>query len=284
MDVIANNISNVNTVGFKASRTIFQDVYSQTSRGAAAASVVSGGTNPLQIGLGVKLAAIDVLHSTAATQRTDRELDFAIAGDGFFVVKNGDNTYYTRAGNFYIDSGGNLVTASGDYVQGVMANITTPGTATTPPITDDPLLLTATPDADGDLVLANPLENINTLNEYINISIGTDGLITGIRKDDPTGTKIAIAAIAIATVVNPSGLEKRGESLYAVSPNSGPAKAHAAGQGGAGKMEIGGLEMSNVDLSGEFTDMIVTQRGFQANSRIITVSDTLLEELINLKR
>ncbi|MDR3311064.1 MAG: flagellar hook-basal body complex protein, partial [Oscillospiraceae bacterium] len=119
MDVVANNISNVNTVGFKASRVIFQDVYSQTSRSASAASGTSlGGTNPIQIGLGLKLATIDVLHNPAATQRTDNPLDIAIEGEGFFVVREGTKTYYTRAGNFYVDNVGNLVTSSGAFVQG----------------------------------------------------------------------------------------------------------------------------------------------------------------------
>ncbi|MDR3310993.1 MAG: flagellar hook-basal body complex protein, partial [Oscillospiraceae bacterium] len=119
---------------------------------------------------------------------------------------------------------------------------------------------------------------------YINIAIDDAGVITGIPRNSPTGSKIIIGQLALGTFVNPAGLEKKGNSLYAESSNSGSVLLEHSGHGSAGKMNVGGLEMSNVDLSGEFTDMIITQRGFQANSRVITVSDTLLEELINLKR
>jgi flagellar hook protein FlgE len=253
MDVVANNISNVNTVAFKSSRVIFQDIYSQTSRNASAANGTAlgsiGGTNPIQIGLGVKLATIDVLHNPAATQRTDNPLDVAIEGEGFFTIRQGNNTYYTRAGNFYVDNTGNLVNSSGDAVMG-----------------------------------GNGATQISGLTNYVNIAIDETGVISGIAKNDPNGNKVPLGTLAIATFVNPSGLEKMGNGLYAQSANSGAATYSQAGAQGAGKLNVGGLEMSNVDLAGEFTDMIVTQRGFQANSRVITVSDTLLEELINLKR
>ncbi|MDR2664983.1 MAG: flagellar hook-basal body complex protein [Oscillospiraceae bacterium] len=278
MDVIGNNIANVNTAGFKASRTIFQDIYSQTSRSAAAPVVGgAGGTNPMQIGLGVKLATIDVLHTPAAIQRTDRELDAMIEGDGFFAVSEtadavGDTAiYYTRAGNFYLDSDGNLVTASGMYVRGVMGDGS---------VVDIP---------DGEIDEASLGTIIITPGTYSSIAIDPSGVIQGI--DAATGAKVQIAAIAVATFINPSGLEKMGDSLYAATPNSGAVGGdptapmyYQAGTNGAGKINPGGLEMSNVDIATEFTDMIVTQRGFQANSRIITVSDTLLEELVNLKR
>jgi flagellar hook protein FlgE len=278
MDVIGNNIANVNTAGFKASRTIFQDIYSQTSRSAAAPVVDgAGGTNPMQIGLGVKLATIDVLHTPAAIQRTDRELDVMIEGDGFFAVSEtaadiGDTAvYYTRAGNFYLDAEGNLVTASGMFVRGVMG--TDAGVVTIP----------ATGIAEEDLTTI-----YITPGTYSSIAIDSSGVIQG---TDASGAKVQIAAIAVATFINPAGLEKMGDSLYAATPNSGAVGGDPtaptyfqAGTNGAGAINPGGLEMSNVDIATEFTDMIVTQRGFQANSRIITVSDTLLEELVNLKR
>jgi flagellar hook protein FlgE len=292
MDVIGNNIANVNTAGFKASRVVFQDIYSQTSASAAAplsdgTNYLSGGTNPMQIGLGIKLAAIDVLHTPAAIARSDRELDVMIEGDGFFVVSDTTNDidpdavdsaslYYTRAGNFYLDADGNLVTASGMFVRGVMAD------------TGDLEAFAS------DGVAEEELEIIKiNYSDYTNISIDKSGVIQGL---DNANNKVAIGAIAIATFVNPAGLEKMGDSLYVQSRNSGlpgggsPNDAAAeslyyqSGTNGAGDISAGGLEMSNVDLATEFTDMIVTQRGFQANSRIITVSDTLLEELVNLKR
>jgi flagellar hook protein FlgE len=261
MDVIANNISNVNTIGFKSSRVVFQDVMSQTSRSAGAQGTQYGGTNPMQIGLGVKTAAIDVLHTQSAFQRTDNPLDLAIEGDGFFVVAENvasgtPNYKYTRAGNLYLDNTGHLVTSEGLYVQG--------WTGTNPP----------TPPQ------TSPGAKID-LKDYNGISIDTNGVIWGLN---PSNVKTQIATIAIATFVNPPGLEKQGSSLYDETPNSGAAVYNVARTGAAGAVSAGGLEMSNVDLSAEFTDMIITQRGFQANSRIITTSDTLLEELINLKR
>ena len=120
LDVIGNNIANVNTVGYKASRTVFQEVYSQTLKAAAAPTTDGnrGGTNPQQVGLGVSVAAIDVLHTSSGVQRTDKATDLAIEGDGFFVVADGDTRYYTRAGNFDISPNGYLVSASGLKVQG----------------------------------------------------------------------------------------------------------------------------------------------------------------------
>lgn len=269
MDVIANNISNVNTVAFKSSRTVFQDVYSQTSKSASAATVSTGGTNPIQIGLGVKLAAIDVLHTSAATQRTDNTLDLAIEGDGYFVVKQGTSTYYTRAGNLYVDNSGNLITANGDYIQGVTGKWSgTAGTSTWTAPTEP---------TNGSITTVT---NINVAG-FTGISIDSSGVIRGLNS---SGDEQVIGYIAIATFTNASGLEKQGSSLYSASPNSGTAKLSVAKTNGAGQINPGGLEMSNVDLASEFTDMIITQRGFQANSRIITTSDSMLEELVNLKR
>lgn len=263
MDVIGNNISNVNTAGFKTSRVVFQDIYSQTSKYASAGTPdVVGGTNPIQIGLGVTLASIDVLHKSAATARTDNPTDLAIEGDGFFVVDtNGTTTagglMYTRAGNLYIDNAFNLVTANGHSVMGVMGATDPGSTAIT---TLEPIVLSG----------------------YTGIAIDDTGTITGIN--DTSGDKETIGYLALANFVNPPGLEKKGNNLYAASSNSGVPVYYKSQSGGTGKINPGGLEMSNVDLAYEFTDMIVTQRGFQANSRVITTSDTMLEELVNLKR
>lgn len=256
MDVIGNNIANVNTTGYKTSRTIFQDIYSQTIRTGSGGTTTSGGTNPSQIGLGVRLAAIDNIFTSGATQITDNPSDLAIEGDGFFVVDIGGGSYrYTRAGNFYIDNAGKLVTSDGYFVMGYL------DTNPTDPEEDD-------------------LEVID-LKDYTNISFDDSGTIWGM---DDAGQKTEIAQVAMAMFTNNSGLEKVGGSLYNVSGNSGdPVYAYASYKG-AGKINPGGLEMSNVDLAAEFTDMIITQRGFQANSRIITTSDSMLEELVNLKR
>ena len=270
MDVIGNNIANVNTTAYKTSRTVFQDVYSQTIRAASASSATLGGTNPSQIGLGVMLGTIDTLFTTGATQRTDNPSDLKLDGDGFFVVDtNGTDPAglkYTRAGNFYVDNVGTLVTSDGYFVMGYQLYDSTTNTST--PIAD-PTTLT-----EADLVQID-------LADYTNISFDSTGVVWGYTA---AGDKVAVAQIGLAMFTNNSGLEKAGGSLYNWSPSSGAPIYTIVGSQGAGGITSGALEMSNVDLAAEFTDMIITQRGFQANSRVITVSDTMLEELVNLKR
>ena len=263
MDVIGNNIANVNTVGFKSSRVTFQDVYSQVIQPATAPAAGSGmgGTNPQQIGLGVTTGSIDVLHTRAATEYTGAPLDLSIDGDGFFVVAEGDRLLFTRAGNFYTDANNNLVTADGLLVQG--------WTRTTQ---DE-----AVPD-----MIPAELSPVVISNDYYDVSIGLNGEIVGIDRN--TEEKTVIARICLAHFNNQSALEKLGGGLYAQNVNSGPAEYGFPGVGGTAQLNPSSLEMSNVDLAREFTDMITTQRGFQANSRIITVSDQMLEELVNLKR
>jgi flagellar hook protein FlgE len=265
MDVIGNNIANVNTAGYKYSRTVFQDLYSQ-SMGAASASTASrGGTNPNQIGLGVTLNSIDIIHTQGAAQYTGTWLDNMIDGDGYFVKRiyesDGTTPYetvYTRAGNFYLDNNDYLVDADGMFIMGY-----------TSPVPDTPT------QAD----LAKILIDDAT---YYNVKIDDKGMVSGINRG--TGLVEDISQLAIATFANISGLEKAGGNNYVNTPNSGNAVYGKAGGAGVGVINPNALEMSNVDLATEFTDMIVTQRGFQANSRTITVSDTMLEELINLKR
>ncbi|HWR24240.1 MAG TPA: flagellar hook-basal body complex protein [Feifaniaceae bacterium] len=274
MDVIGNNISNVNTAGYKASRVVFQDIYSQTLSPASANATTVGGTNPKQVGLGSSLASIDVLHTASASQYTGVPLDLAIEGSGFFVIRNNGQEFYTRAGNFGTDNSNYLVNGNGAYVLGYMGD-------TTP-----------VPGADPDL--------IQIPSYFKDVSVDKDGQITGIDGREtvpdpanPTGPEIpnddynknvTIGYIAIATFNNENALEKVGQNAYRATTNSGEAAYNTPGKGVAGKLNPGTLEMSNVDLASEFTDMIVTQRGFQANSRIITTTDTMLEELVNLKR
>ena len=122
MDVIGNNVANVNTVGFKSGRVTFQEIFSQTLRGAGApdAATGRGGTNPMQVGLGLGVGAVDTIMTRGSVQRTDNPTDLSIEGEGFFVVKGGnaDTFKFTRAGNFGIDKLGNLVTGSGMSVYG----------------------------------------------------------------------------------------------------------------------------------------------------------------------
>lgn len=254
MDVIGNNIANVNTTGYKKSRVTFSTMLSQTLQGASAAAGTLGGTNPKQVGLGASLRSIDQIMTQGSTQSTGNSTDMMIQGEGFFVLTtNGDDRLYTRSGAFSLDSDGNLVEpASGAKV--VAANNT-------------------------DTIKIDP-------KDYSGFTVDKTGVITGIKKD---GTSAAITNmnIQIATFPNPAGLMNQGGSFYVVSNNSGPAKIYGEGATSypAGTTLVSNaVEMSNVDLSEEFTDMITAQRGFQANSRVITVSDTLLQELIDLKR
>lgn len=249
LDVIGNNIANVNTYGFKKGRVIFKDMISQTISGASAGTAnTSGGINPKQVGLGSQLAAIDTIDTEGSTQTTGRVLDLAIQGDGYLAVKRGANTLYTRAGNLYLDKDGYLVTSSGDFVLNARGS-------------------------GSPIQLPNP----NTIQ---NLSIAQNGQISYIINGNLTNG----ATIGVARFNNNAGLEKVGENLYRQTDNSGAADIKTPGAGGAGKLVSGALEMSNVDLSEEFTEMIVAQRGFQANSRIITTSDEILQELVNLKR
>ncbi|MCL1905669.1 MAG: flagellar hook-basal body complex protein [Clostridiales bacterium] len=277
MDVIANNIANVNTVGYKTSRVVFQDIFSQTSRSAAAPSGVVGGTNPIQVGLGVILSAIDVIHTESAFARSDRPLDFMISGEGYFVIETPNETLYTRAGNFYIDDENYLVNSAGYYVLGFADD--------EPPTAAPPVYDPATPFIPDDLNRIKVAYEDDDGNErrYMNISVDKNGVVSGKNIDDEIEI---IGYLSIATFNNTSGLEKAGGTNYRVSNNSGEPTIFLPNSReiGSGEILAGGLEMSNVDLANEFTDMIITQRGFQANSRSITVSDTLLEELINLKR
>ena len=259
MDVIGNNISNVNTVGFKASRVIFQDIYSQTVAPASAPTATSGGTNPQQIGLGVQLATIDVLNTESASQYTGNALDLAIDGDGYFVIRDGTTYTYTRAGNFYTDTQNYLVDSNGNYVMGYLVN--TDGTFTTTPPTMD-------------RILVDP--------NYSDVSISSNGQVVGLH--NATSANHVIGQVVLATFPNPNGLQKMGENLYRTTVNSGAPVYDTPGNSGLGDLNPGSLEMSNVDLTAQFADMITTQRGFQANSRIITTTDEMLEELVNMVR
>ncbi|WP_419883835.1 flagellar basal body rod protein FlgG [Peribacillus sp. B-H-3] len=245
LDVIGNNIANVNTYGFKKGRTVFKDMVSQTMQGATGPSASRGGINTKQVGLGAQMSAIDTIDTQGSMQTTGRTLDLAISGDGYFKVSDGTNSYYSRAGNFYLDTNGDLVNSDGYYLQQTgNQKINIPQTAT-------------------------------------DISIGKDGKVSYTAGGNLVTTP---PQIELAKFSNPGGLSKTGNNLFAETKNSGTAQLDVPGKPGFGTIESGMLEMSNVDLSEEFTDMIVAQRGFQANTRIITTSDQILEELVNLKR
>ncbi len=379
LDVTGNNIANVNTTGYKASQTQFQDTLSQLLTGAGGAQNGRGGTNPAQVGLGVRVAGITSNFTQGSSQLTNRSTDMMISGDGFFVVRRGNETLYTRAGSFDFDSTGQMtLPGDGALVQGWMAvngaidmnaplsdlripvgalmaakvstsaiyegnlqadadtgtvlnrdvvvydpegnegtlslqltktgtgwTVSTDGGATTQPMTFDgsgnltsPLSLSATVTTAGapvtinvDMSTVTGFAGVDTIKNksqdgyaagtLTSFQLGADGTITGTFTN---ALKQTIGMIALANFNNPAGLQKVGGSLFTTSVNSGAAQVGAAGTGGRGSLSGGTLEMSNVDLSSEFTSLIIAQRGFQANSRVITTSDEILNELINLKR
>lgn len=258
LDVIGNNIANVNTFGFKKGRATFKDALNQTVSNASAAGTATGGKNAIQVGLGSTLATVDTVHTNSSLQTTGRTLDLGIEGDGYFVLGEGavgsEKLTYTRSGSFYLDQDGYLVNADGLYVMGGDTSGVT-----------------------GRIQVYDPLND-----EISSFSIDSNGIINVI---DSTGNlKTGSPQIALATFSNSSGLEKVGNNTYKDSSNSGTANISIVGEPGKGTIASGFLEMSNVDLSEEFTEMIVAQRGFQANTRIITTSDEILQELVNLKR
>lgn len=262
LDVIGNNIANVNTVGYKSASITFQEIFSQTVASSQTPSPDSGGTNPSQVGLGTAISSITSNYTNGNIQTTGNPTDLAIDGEGFFVVNDGLRDLYTRAGNLSIDSKGNLVTVNGEKVEGWLAD--NHGEI----------------DATGDTTSLN-LQDLMDKDGFVGYGIDRSGTIIGNYSD---GTNKAYAGIAIANFTNPQGLEKEGGNLYSTTVNSGNADIGMADTGDRGSIITNALEMSNVDLGREFTEMIVAQRGFQANSKIITTSDEILQELVNMKR
>ncbi|HEX4776252.1 MAG TPA: flagellar hook protein FlgE [Acidimicrobiia bacterium] len=479
MDVIGNDIANVNTAGYKSSSVVFQDLLSQLLSGAGAPQNGVGGTNPAQVGLGVKVGSITTNFAQGASQLTGRSTDLSIQGDGFFAVRNGPQMLYTRLGAFSFDANGSLVTPDGSIVQGWLANngvidtnaptgdirmplgqtlppqetknltiggnlpadapagtalttgitvydtqgkavkitftltkaanrtvldgsttsgsttftsatanftaadvgkaitgagipagttiasvtngttvvlsnaatataagvqtaiatdgnvwdvsatapdanpanppvnlygtlpslvfdqntgLPTNGAAAMPPITFTAAMNAAmgtnftaplavgvgtagAPDALVQFAGANSFAALSqdgsAIGSLRSFSISNDGVVTGVFSN---GRSQALGQVALATFNNPSGLEKAGDSMYRQSSDSGLPQVGTAASGGRGTLSSGTLEMSNVDLAQEFTQLIVAQRGFQANAKVITTSDEMLQDLVNLKR
>ncbi len=401
MNVIGNNLANVNTTAYKDSRVTFQDMLSQTIRGATRPSGSLGGTNAVQYGLGVLVSSTDINSGQGSLNATNRPTDFAIQGNGFFTVSNGDAVSYTRDGSFSLDAEGDLVhSATGQRLLGWTADSATgiidtnspigpsstisipigartavqqttqinwtgnldsrvfgagtPGTTSglvrvydslgdqhditlsitsdsttankwnwsvagangdtitggTGSMTFDPTtgqMLTGSPGT----VTVNPpastgtpsftmgldLSTISQLATDMQIqassqngfapgslssfSVGSDGIVTGLYTN---GLTRPLGEIAMAIFPNPTGLQRMGSNLWQATDNSGVPVVGAPSTGGRGQISAGFLEQSNVDISNEFTDLIVTQRGFQANTKVVTTVDEMLQDLINMKR
>lgn len=281
LDVVGNNIANVNTFGYKKGRVTFKDLVSQQVGSASSGNATTGGINPKEVGLGGTMATVDNVYNQGAMQNTGRALDVGISGEGFYATMVNGQLQYTRAGNFYTDNQGNLVTGDGTYLIGSYTS-TLPSTAG---ITDTP---TATQMG---INLPNPyVPGTTQTSQYGRIKIDTNARSLSIGKDGQvsyidSSNQLKIAGyIVTSNFSNNAGLSKVGANNFVQSQNSGAPQFGVPGAGGRGELVSGALEMSNVDLSEEFTEMIVAQRGFQANTRIITTSDEILQELVNLKR
>ncbi len=422
LDVVGNNISNVNTVGYKYETVHFQDIFSQTLKDANAPENGRGGTNPLQVGVGMALSSTSTSHTQGAITSTSRETDVAIEGNGFFVVSDGIQNYYTRDGSFIRGNTGELATANGFKLMGWAAEkifvdengvpVDDPQDAvdevyeidTTKPLSSiliplgEETLAKATEnivfagnlnsesvaegedgfdpydymtyfydslgnrhdmtvefkktaenewgyalsftDADGNIVeiegddsllfteggtlisdLANPSDysftidaetlgtgsrdiavtlDFSALNQYSSsttafvrdqdgfaagelssFTIEASGVVTGTYSN---GMIRELGQIALASFANPEGMVKRGSNLFDFTGNSGDPRIGLPGEQGRGMLKSCALEMSNVDLAFEFSEMITTSRGYQANARVISTSDEVLVELINVKR
>jgi flagellar hook protein FlgE len=262
LDVTANNLANVNTVGYKASRTTFKDQLQQTLYGGSAEGPNTGGTNAAQIGLGVQLGSVDAVMGAGSLQNTGSPLDVAIQGDGFFRVGLGDPSTtpptmpvemnYTRAGNFVPNDQGYLTTPEGYYVMG--------RDTTTTPASD---------------------QYIQIPSGATGVAVGTDGSVSYVPGGG--GTRATAGTISLAKFPNDEGLLRLSGNRWAAHPAAGVETVGVPDGSTFGQTIGGTLEMSNVDLASEFTNMIVAQRGFQANSRVISTVDQMLQDLVNLK-
>lgn len=270
MDVISNNIANSNTTGFKAGRVNFADSFSQTLRSSTSADGTSSGTSAIQIGSGVTTAAINNQYTQGGLAHTGVPTDLAISGEGFFMVRDPVTgaTFATRSGEFKLDANNYLITTTGLRVQG----FTDSGLSNRGDVQVDALDRPADVDPDA---------------RYESFSIDKLGRVI-VQLD--SGEAYARGQILLQRFSDPQALNKEGLSLYSGIGNAGPLggagapTAQPAGTNGLGRLEAGALELSNVELANEFSGMITTQRAFQASARIITTSDEMLQELVNLKR
>ncbi len=245
LDNIANNLSNSSTAGFRRRRVQFQDLlYQSTVMPGAAATQNTTVASGLQVGLGTRPDASEVIHVQGEFTNTGNPLDLAIQGEGFFQVKMPDGeTAYTRAGMFHLDNQGNIVTADGNALDPA---ITIPADAT-------------------------------------NITIGSDGTVSVTQPGQTQAQQVG--AIQLANFQNPGGLNSVGGNLYLATTASGdPIVGTPGGSDGLGSLQQGMLEQSNVDVVQEFIEMILAQRSYEANSRVVTAADQMLQQLNSLSR
>lgn len=244
IDVTSNNISNVNTVGYKKQRAEFADLFQQTMEYAGTAtSTTTTSPTGISVGLGVRPTAVTKLFTQGNFKETGNNLDLAITGNGFFQIQLPDgNTGYTRNGSFKLDSTGAIVTSDGYRLI-------------------------------PEIVIPSDTEQVN---------IGTDGTVSILQAGE-TETQ-QIGQIQISNFINPAGLHSLGDNNYINTSASGDPLTDTPGLNGLGDIRQGFVEMSNVQLVEEMTDLITGQRAYDANSKAITTSDEMLKQVNNLKQ
>ncbi len=272
LDVTANNLANVDTVGYKAQSTEFSDELSQLVASGSAANGYSAGTNPLQVGLGTQIGSIDNVMTAGGVETTGNATDVAIQGNGWLRVANGnvsatpptfDATQYTRAGDLTFNASGYLSTQTGQYVLGYGAtqNATT-GTysANTAGGANNPIVVPP---------------------GSTNVTIGPDG---SVNYQTATGTSVTAGYISLSTFPNQAGMQRDGGSLWSTTAASGAETVGQPGTGNYGQTISGQLEQSNVDMGTEFTNMIEAERGYQANASTITTADQMMQTAVQMKQ
>ncbi|BCD68400.1 flagellar basal-body rod protein FlgG [Nitratiruptor sp. YY09-18] len=247
LDVVSHNIANVNTVGFKESRANFEDLIYQNVKDPGVVSA-DGNRVPsgIQIGLGVRVSDVSKVFSQGSIKTTQRDLDVAIEGRGFFKIELPDGgEAYTRAGNFQIDPEGYLVTPEGYKL---IPNI-----------------------------------QINSPETLVSLSISPNGKVTAVRNEGGEQTVEELGDIKLYRFINPSGLKALGQNLFIETDGSGEAVEGDPNTDGFGKLAQGFLESSNVNIVEEMVNLIVAQRAYEMNSKGITTADEMLRTVANLK-
>jgi flagellar hook protein FlgE len=275
LEVIGNNIANVNTTGFKSAQASYSNSFSNVLQQSSAAPASGNGSNTpaTEVGNGVTLAGISTNFGQGSLSTTGKVTDLGISGNGFFVVRDSadNSSFVTRAGDFRVDSNGFLVTQQGLRVQGLVG-----GAYGTPP---------TAPTTVGDVALGTP----PTGTELQSIAFNSVGELIEYYSD---GTSAVTNQVLMQQFLDPSALTSKGNNIYASMTAAGPvsgtltlsAANNTPGGSGLGTIRSGTLEQSNVDLTDQFASLISTQRSFQAGSRLVTVSDSILEDIVNLKR
>ncbi|MBX3432752.1 MAG: flagellar basal-body rod protein FlgG [Pirellulales bacterium] len=247
LDVIANNMANINTTGFKKDRANFEDLfYRQIRMPGARDADGSITTTGIDVGLGVRVSSTQTNHTQGAMQITNNPFDFAIEGNGFFQVQNPNGGFfYTRAGNFGLNANNQLVLGSAQTGWIIDPQISIPQDAT-------------------------------------NVVVTSDGQVQFNTSTDPTLQ--TAGQLQVATFVDPDGLLKMGDNLYQLTDASGPATLLNPGQQGAGWLRQGALEASNVEPVQELIDLITTQRAFELNSQVVQAGDQIMQTATQLRR